>query len=180
MHTYSGYFSRTRLRCSFTVVKTLLYCTRKWSCNLSCTSALSRLQLPCNGSTGQVPLPEHEIGIRKFCVLGGGPDQLNRCKDSAAGSMLTCSSNCSFIPWYNTIGFLPPWSCTWVAFWKNSHIHHTYTCKLTFIHIQQHIAVAVIHTHANIHHTYTRIRSYTAPHSNHTLQNFPFKNSVNM
>ena len=28
--------------------------------NLSCTSALSLLQLTCNGSTGQVPLPEHE------------------------------------------------------------------------------------------------------------------------
>jgi len=56
----SGYFSRTRLKCSFTVVKTPLYCTRKWSCNLSCTSALSLLQLPCNSSTGQFPLLEHE------------------------------------------------------------------------------------------------------------------------
>jgi len=52
----SGCFSRTRRKCNFTVVKTPLYCTRKWSYNLSCTSALSLLQLPCNGSTGQVPL----------------------------------------------------------------------------------------------------------------------------
>jgi len=92
----SGYFSRTRLKCSFTVVKPPLYCTRKWSCNLSCTSALSLLQLPYNGSTGQVPLPE-------------------------AGSMLTCSSNCSFISLYQTMGFLQPWSCIWVVFWKNNH-----------------------------------------------------------
>ena len=131
----SGHFSRTRLKCSFTVVKTLLYCTRKWSCNLSCTSALSLLQLPCNGSTGQAPLPKHEIShgtpgtctrcsFRKFRVLRGGPDQLNRCKEAAAGSMLTWSSNCSFISWYNTIGFLPPWRCTRVAFWKNSHLEY--------------------------------------------------------
>ena len=98
----SGYFSRTQLKCSLTVVNTPLYCTRKWSCNLSCTSALSLLQLPDNGSTGQVPLPEHEISQRtprtctrcvssKFQVPGGGPDQLNRCKEAATGSMLTCS-----------------------------------------------------------------------------------------
>jgi len=54
-----------------------------------------------------------------FHVPGGGPDQLNRCKEAAAGSVLTCSSNCSFTPWYNTMGFLPPWRCTWVEFWEN-------------------------------------------------------------
>jgi len=140
--TASGYFSRTRLKCSFTVVKIPLYCTRKWSCNLSCTSAFSLLQLPCNGSTGQVPLPEHEISqgtprtctrssFRQFRVPGGGPDQLNRCKEAAAGSMLTCSLNCSFISKYNTMGFLPPWSCTWVAFWKNSHCHDKRTAVST-------------------------------------------------
>jgi len=97
------------------VIKPPLYCTRKWNCNLSCTSALSQLQLPCNGSTGQVPLPEYEISqgtprtctrcsSRKFHVPGGGPDQLNRCKEAATGSMLMCSSNCSFISWYNTMG----------------------------------------------------------------------------
>ena len=129
--TLRGYFSRTRLKCSFTVVKTPLHCTRKWSCNLSCTSA--ELQLPCKGSTGQVPLPEHEISqgtprtctrcsSRNFHVPAWGPDQLNRCKEAATGSMLTCSSNCSYISWYNTMGFLPTWSCTWVAFWKNSHL----------------------------------------------------------
>jgi len=125
---FSGYFSRTRLKCNFTVVKLPLYCTRKWNCNLSCTSALSLLQLPCNGSTGQVPLPEHEtfwrntwymyhVFFEKFRVPGGGPDQLSRCKEATA----SCSSNCIFISWYNTIGFLPPWSCTWVAFWNSSH-----------------------------------------------------------
>jgi len=30
-------------------------------------------------------------------------------------------ANCNFISWYITMGLLPPWSCTWVAFWKNSH-----------------------------------------------------------
>jgi len=165
----SGYFSRTRLKCSFTVVKTLLFCTRKWSCNLSCTSALSLLQLPCKGPTGQVPLPEHEIShgtctrcsFRKFCVPGGGPDQLNRCKEGAAGSMLTCSSNCSFISWYKTMGFLPPWSCTWVAFWKNSHWEVVYigintnawyvnTYIRTYIHSWR------VHTHTRPHkHTQT-------------------------
>jgi len=128
----SGYFSRTQLKCSLTVVNTPLYCTRKWSCNSSCTSALSLLQLPCNGSTGHVCLPEHETFWRntwymnqvfreKSRVPGGGPDQLNRYKEAAAGSMLTCSSNCSFISWYKTMGCLPPLSCTWVTFCKNSH-----------------------------------------------------------
>jgi len=130
--TLSGYFSRTRFKCSFTVVKTPLYCTGKWSCKKTCTSAMSQLQLPCKGSTGQVPLPEHEISegtprtcercsFRKFRVPGGEPNQLNRCKEAAAGSLLTCRSSCSFISQYNTMGVLPPWSCTWIAFWKNSH-----------------------------------------------------------
>ena len=90
VETVTGYFSRSRFKCSFTVVKTLLYCTRKWSCNLSCTSALSMLQLPCNGSTGQVPLPEHEISqglprtctkcsSRMFHVPGGGFGVFARC-----------------------------------------------------------------------------------------------------
>ena len=130
-HYVSGCFPRTRFKFSFTVVKPPLYCTGKWSCKMTCTSAISQLQLPCNGSTGQVPLPEHETFWRntlymfrgKFRVPGGGPDQLNRCKEAAAGSMLTCSLNCSFIFWYKTIGFLPPWSCTWVVFGKNSHTH---------------------------------------------------------
>jgi len=65
----SGYFSRTRLQCCFTVVKPPLYCTRKWSCNLSCTSALSLLQFPCNGVTGQLPLPEHETFWRNTSYM---------------------------------------------------------------------------------------------------------------
>ena len=67
------HFSRTRLKCSFTVVKPPLYCTRKWSCNLSCTSALSLLQLPCNGSTGQVPLPEQKF-LKEHLVRGVPPE----------------------------------------------------------------------------------------------------------
>jgi len=53
--------------------------------NLTCTSAMSQLQLPCNCSTGQAPLPEQEISqgtprtctrcyFRKFRVPGGGLD----------------------------------------------------------------------------------------------------------
>jgi len=150
-HSYawhdSGYFSRMRFKCSFTVVNTSLYCTGKWSCNLTCTSAMSQLQLPCKGSTGQVPLLEHEIShgtpgtctrcsFRKFCVPGGGPDQLNRCKEAAAGSLLTCRSDCSFISQYNTMGILPPWSCTWIALWKNSHWHDTFISVTWLIHMR--------------------------------------------
>jgi len=119
----SGYFSRTVtwFKCNFTVVKTPLYCTGKWSCNLTCTAAMSQLQLPCNSSTGQVPLPEHEIShgtprictrcsFRKFRVPGGGNDQLNSCKEAAAGSLLTCRSGCSFISQYKWMGVLTSWS----------------------------------------------------------------------
>jgi len=35
-----------------------LYCIRKCGCKCSVMSACSRLQPPCNGSTGQVPLTE--------------------------------------------------------------------------------------------------------------------------
>ena len=38
-------------------------------------------------------MPRGALQLEKFCVPGGGPDQLNRCKEAAAGSMLTCSSN---------------------------------------------------------------------------------------
>jgi len=31
----------------------------------------------------------YEVFLEKFRVQGGGPDQLNRCKEAAAGSMLT-------------------------------------------------------------------------------------------
>jgi len=54
----SGYFSRTWFKCSHMVVKTSLYCTRKCGCKCSVMSACGRLQPPCNGSTGQVPLME--------------------------------------------------------------------------------------------------------------------------
>jgi len=66
-----GRFSRTRFKCSFTVVNPPLYCTGKWSCKMTCTSAMSQLQLPCNGSTGQVLLQEHEIfhGTPRTCSI---------------------------------------------------------------------------------------------------------------
>jgi len=54
----SGYFSRTWFKCSHMVVKPPLYCTRKCGCKCSVMSACSRLQPPCNGSTGQVPRTE--------------------------------------------------------------------------------------------------------------------------
>ena len=128
----SGYFSRTRLKFSFMVVKPPLYGTGKWSCKMTCTSAMSQIQLPLHGSTGQVALPEHEIShrtprtctrcsFRKFRVPGGGPDQLKRCTEATAGSLLTCISSGIFISQYNTIGVLPPWRCTWIAFCKHSH-----------------------------------------------------------
>ena len=88
-----------RLKCTFTVVKTPLYCTRKCSCNLSCTSALSLLQLLCNGSTDQVPLPEHEIShgtpgtcTRCVCCFGICLIEMS-CSDMSCENMtssLTC------------------------------------------------------------------------------------------
>jgi len=33
----------------------------------------------------------YEVFREKFRVPGGGPDQLNCCKEAAAGSLLTCS-----------------------------------------------------------------------------------------
>ena len=63
-----GSFSRTWLRCSHIVVKTLLYCTRKCGCRGGCVSASYFLQPPRNGSTGQVPVLEHETFSRS--VLG--------------------------------------------------------------------------------------------------------------
>jgi len=128
-----GFLSRTRFSCSHMVVKTILYCTRKCGCKAGCMSASCFLQPPRNGSTGEVPVLEHEIfsrtvlnflkdcprnvsymhevflgqSQRKFHVPGRGPDQLNRCKVAAESSLLTCSRLCSHISWYNTTLFLP-------------------------------------------------------------------------
>jgi len=55
-----GYFPGTRFSCSHMVVKTPLYCTRKCGCKGGCMSANCFLQPPRNGSTGQVPVLEHE------------------------------------------------------------------------------------------------------------------------
>jgi len=54
----------------------------------------------------------YEVFLEEFLVPGGGPDQLNRCKEAAAVSLLTCRSDCNFISQYNTMGVLPPWSWT--------------------------------------------------------------------
>jgi len=72
----SGYCSRTWLRCSHMVVKTLLYCTRKRGCKGGCMSARSFLQPPRNGSTGQVPVLEHEKFSR---AVVGTPRACTRC-----------------------------------------------------------------------------------------------------
>jgi len=39
------------------------------TCKMTCTSAMSLLQLPCNGSTGQVPLLEHETFSRNTSYM---------------------------------------------------------------------------------------------------------------
>ena len=134
----TGYFPRTLFSCSHMVVKTILYCTRKCGCKASCMSASCFLQPPRNGSTGQVPVLEHETfsrtllnflkdcprntpymhevflgqSLRKFHVPGRGPHLLNRCEVAAESSLLTCSRLCSHISWYNTIWFLPPCGCS--------------------------------------------------------------------
>ena len=64
----SGYFSKMRFSCSHMVVRTILYCTRKCGCKGGCISASCFLQPPCNGSTGHVPVLEHETFSRT--VLG--------------------------------------------------------------------------------------------------------------
>jgi len=51
---------------------TVMYQEMNLQFELHCTSALSLLQLPCNGSTGQLPLPEHEISH-------GTPGTCTRC-----------------------------------------------------------------------------------------------------
>ena len=56
--------NRTWFSCSHMVVKTLLYCTRKRGCMGGCMSASCFLQPPCNGSTGQVSVLEHETFSR--------------------------------------------------------------------------------------------------------------------
>ena len=59
-------------------------------------------------------------------------DLLNRCKVAAKSILLTCSRPCSHISWYNTIWFLLPCGCTWIAFWKNRH-RNVFTRKGTAI-----------------------------------------------
>jgi len=39
----------------------------------------------------------YEVFFEEFRVPRGGPDQLKRCKEAAAGSLLTCRSSFSFI-----------------------------------------------------------------------------------
>jgi len=60
----------------------------------------------------------------------------------------------SFISWYNTIVFLSLWSCTWVAFWKNSHSQttmHSITLWQSFKWLlsRLHIITAYYHCHIN-------------------------------
>jgi hypothetical protein len=72
----SGYFSRMKLSCSHMVVKTILYCTRECGCKAGWMSASCFLQPPCNGSTGQVPVLEHENLSR---TVLGTPRACQRC-----------------------------------------------------------------------------------------------------
>jgi len=78
----SACFSRMRFKCSFTVVKPPLYCTGKWSCKMTCSSAMRQLQLPCNASARQffsrntkfarrTPRTCTRCSFRKFRVPGG-------------------------------------------------------------------------------------------------------------
>jgi len=90
-------------------------------------AAASLQQFNCSGPPPRTRnfLKEHLVHVPgvpwEISCSWRGPEQLNCCKEAAADSMGTCSSNCSFVSWYKTMGVLPPWSCTWVAFWKNSH-----------------------------------------------------------
>jgi len=66
-------------------------------------------------------LKEHLVHVPgvpwEFSCSGRGAWPVEPLQGSCSDSMLTYSSNCTFISWYNTI----LWNCTWVAFWKNSH-----------------------------------------------------------
>ena len=64
----SGYFSRTQLKCSFTVVRTPLYCTKKWSCNWAarhwaCCSFLATVQLVRSPPGTRNFLKEHLVNV---------------------------------------------------------------------------------------------------------------------
>ena len=78
----SGCFSRTWFSCSHMVVKTLLCCTRKCGCKSGCMSASCFLQPSRNGSTGQVPVLEHEsfsmtvLGTPRTCTRCGAQQLL--------------------------------------------------------------------------------------------------------
>jgi len=40
----------------------------------------------------------YEVFLEKSLVPGGGPDQLNSCKEAGAGSLLTCRSDSASFP----------------------------------------------------------------------------------
>jgi len=71
-----------------------------------------------------------------FHAPGRGPDQLNRCKVAAESSLLTCSLLCSHISWYNTIWFLLPCGCSWIASWENSRLQEDVFQKIILLIIQ--------------------------------------------
>jgi len=126
--------------------------------------------------------------LRKFHVPAGGPDQLNRCKEAAAGSLLTCRSSCSFISQYNTMGVVPPEAALEALqdLCKNSHAHintslhayewfiwmnrvthmnescHTYEWVVSHAHINTslHTYEWLIHTYATSLHTYEYSKMY--------------------
>jgi len=81
----SGYFPRTWFSCSHMVVKTILYCTRKYGYTGGCMSASCFLQPPRNGSTGQVPILEHKTFSM---TVPGTPRTCKRCSSRTVARWL--------------------------------------------------------------------------------------------
>jgi len=120
-----GYFSRSWFRRSHVVVKTLLCCTRKCGCKSGVMSASCHLQPPCNGSTGQVSVLEHQTFSR---TVLGTPGACTRCSHDCPGCRrqladTTPPSQPHFLVQYNR-GFTSMWlhlnhvqcGCTLITF----------------------------------------------------------------
>jgi len=131
------------------VVKTLLYCTRKCGCEGGVMSLSCHLQSPCNGSTGQVPVLEHQTFSR---TVLGTPFACTRCSHDCLGCRrqladTTPPSQPHFLVQYNRgvttmwlhlkhLNHVPakqPVSCLFICAYTCMYLG-AYNCMHTFLH----------------------------------------------